>query len=229
MKILAIETSDTAGSLALLHQGVIEREIVLDPRSRSAQTLAPALDSLLKQTGWRPADIELVAVAVGPGSFTGLRVGVATAKTFAYVVGAEVVAVNTLEAIANQAPINSGRIWAVIDAQRQQVFAASFVRDGDNLISDEATRIVDNEHLLANLIVGDRVTGPGLRRLIQSLPDRVTAEAEEIWRPRAATVGQLGWRQYQAGQRDDIWRLAPQYFRRSAAEEKWDREQKYST
>ena len=80
--------------------------------------------ALLKQVGWRPDDVQLVAVSVGPGSFTGLRVGVTAAKVFAYAVGAEVLGVDTLEAIAAASPDDVAEVSAVIDAQR-----ASWPRD----------------------------------------------------------------------------------------------------
>ena len=104
MIVLALETSALAGSVALFHGDrlLVQRE--LDSTRRSAQTLAPALAELLAAAGLTPRDVRLVATTVGPGSFTGLRVGVTTAKTFAYAVGAEVLGLNTLEVIAAQTP-----------------------------------------------------------------------------------------------------------------------------
>ncbi|MCC6126687.1 MAG: tRNA (adenosine(37)-N6)-threonylcarbamoyltransferase complex dimerization subunit type 1 TsaB [Pirellulales bacterium] len=100
MKILALETTDLSGSVAASDGSNVLLELELNPQQRSARSLAPAVKSLLQQVGWRPADVQLVAVTVGPGSFTGLRVGVTTAKTFAYAAGAEIVAIDTLETIA---------------------------------------------------------------------------------------------------------------------------------
>ena len=100
MRILALETTDKTGSVAAIDDDNLLAELMLDHTQRSAQSLAPAMQRLLKQVGWLPADVQLVAVSVGPGSFTGLRVGVTTAKVFAYAVGAEVLGIDTLEAIA---------------------------------------------------------------------------------------------------------------------------------
>src|SRR5262249_5544477 len=148
----------------------------LDTRLRSAQTLAPAIVLLLEKVGWRPSHIELVAVATGPGSFTGLRVGVATAKLFAYAVGAEVLGVNTLEVIAAQysAAADGAELWAVLDAQRNQVFAGRFKRDKVGWQWQGETVLLDNSAWVAELQSGQIVSGPVLEKLAGKLPDRIT-------------------------------------------------------
>src|SRR5439155_6360049 len=100
----------------------------LDPAQRRARMLAPAMRDVLRQVGWKPAEVQLVAVTTGPGSFTGLRLGVTTAKTFAYAVGCELLGVTTLEVIASQAPPAISPIEVVLDAQRQQLFVGTFHR-----------------------------------------------------------------------------------------------------
>jgi tRNA threonylcarbamoyladenosine biosynthesis protein TsaB len=222
MKILAIETTGQSGSIALLDGTTLAREIMLPAAERSAKSLAPAIREILDASGWQPSDIRLVAVTTGPGSFTGLRVGVTTAKTFAYAMRADVIGVNTLEVIAAQAPDDIERVSAVVDAQRQQVFVREFVRDSTRdfqPIADAA--ILDNDTWLAGINPATSVSGPGLEKLAAQIPAGVTIVAREHWSPRAAMVGQLGWRRYQSGARDDLWRIVPHYFRPSAAEEKW--------
>jgi tRNA threonylcarbamoyladenosine biosynthesis protein TsaB len=168
--------------------------------------------------------MELVAVTSGPGSFTGLRIGVTTAKTLAYAVGAEIIGVDTLDVIAAQARAPAGRLWPIVDAQRQELFTAEF-----EVSHDEVTRrvgdtvVMKQEQWVAQLRASDRVTGPALRILTASLPADVVAAPEELWQPTAAAVGQVAWRAYQAGQRDDVWKLLPNYHRLSAAEEKLKR------
>jgi tRNA threonylcarbamoyladenosine biosynthesis protein TsaB len=224
-RILAIETSGRHGSVAALvgeaDAATPIGQIALTPDQRTAQALAPAVKQILTDAGWSPKDVELVAVAVGPGSFTGLRIGVTTAKTFAYSVGAEVVGINTLRALAAQAPPSQSPLWTISDAQRQELFAAKFVI-GENLhIQEElATAIIPQDRWLAELQPGDHVVGPALKRLATRLPAGVEMLAEEYWQPMAIAVGQVAWHAYQAGQRDDIWKLAPNYYRLSAAEEK---------
>jgi tRNA threonylcarbamoyladenosine biosynthesis protein TsaB len=222
MRILAIETTDVAGSIAALEMGRILAAHDLDSRLRSAQTLAPAIVSLLEKAAWRPGDVKLVAVATGPGSFTGLRVGVATAKLFAYAVGAEVLGVNTLEVIAaQQTTVTEGaELWAVLDAQRNQVFAGRFTRDNMGWQWQGETALLDNSAWIAGLKPGQIVNGPVLEKLASKLSGEIKVADQAQWTPKAATVGQLAWKHYQTGRRDDVFGLLPQYFRASAAEEK---------
>jgi tRNA threonylcarbamoyladenosine biosynthesis protein TsaB len=225
MRIVAIETSGRHGSVAALHgeadRAELIRQITLTGNQRTAQALAPALRELLTDIDWRSPSVELVAVAVGPGSFTGLRIGVTTAKTFAYAIGAKVIGVNSLAAMAAQAPLSHAPLWTVLDAQRQELFAARFVADEHGKMPvDCETSIVARDAWLAQAQPGDRVTGPPLRALQDKLPAGVITLSETLWQPMAAAVGLVGWRAYQAGRRDDVWKLAPQYFRASAAEER---------
>jgi tRNA threonylcarbamoyladenosine biosynthesis protein TsaB len=225
MRIIAIESTGRHGSVAAL-QGAADRaelrhQITLTGDQRTAQAMAPALRELLTQVEWAPRSVELVAVAVGPGSFTGLRIGVTTAKTFAYAVGANVIGVNSLAAMAAQAPSSTAPLWTVLDAQRQELFVARFAKtDADDIPTDCATSIALRDVWLAQLQPGDRVMGPPMRSLQERLPAGVVALPETLWQPMAAAVGQVGWRAYQSGRRDDVWQLVPQYYRASAAEEK---------
>ena len=223
LKILAIETTGQSGSIALLEGEKIIRQLRLPADDRSAKTLAPALREILRAAEWSPQTARLIAVATGPGSFTGLRVGVTTAKTWAYAMRAEVIGVDTLAVIAAQSPPAATRLSAVIDAQRQQVFAGQFIRDpSGRFVPNGGTAIVDNEAWLAGLDAATAVSGPALEKLADRLPADVFVVPREFWTPQAATVGRLGWQLYQGGNRDDLWQLVPRYFRRSAAEEKLD-------
>jgi tRNA threonylcarbamoyladenosine biosynthesis protein TsaB len=221
MHILALETSDLSGSVAALIDGHVVACRDLDSTTRSAQSLAPAISELLAEIGWRPSDVLLVAVGVGPGSFTGLRVGVTTAKMFAYAVGAEVLGVNTLEVIAWQAPAEIREMWAVLDAQREQVFAGHFSREtGGAWQWQGETQLLDNDAWLSKITAGQAVSGQGLMKLIDRILAATLVFNRVLWTPKAVSVGALAWQHYQAGRRDDLGRIIPQYFRQSAAEEK---------
>jgi len=220
MRILAIETTDLAGSVAALERDRLLAQCDLDSSMRSARTLAAGIAALIGKVGWQPRDAELVGVATGPGSFTGLRVGVTTAKLFAYAVGAQVMGINTLEAIAHQSPDDARQIWAVLDAQREQVFSAQFSRTEDGWHWIVQTSLLDNAAWLARLSAGDAVTGPGLAKVSARLPLGIAQADRTLWSPKAATIGKLAWRQFQSGRRDELKSLVPHYFRPSAAEEK---------
>ena len=223
MKILALETTDLAGSVVAMDGYNLLLELELNPKQRSAQSLAPGIKNLLDRVGWKPADVQLVAVAVGPGSFTGLRVGVATAKTFAYAVGAEVLGVDTLETIAQAAPTEIAALTAVVDAQRGELVSGdAFVRDAEGwFVPAGEQKLIDIEQWLSSLPPGTVVSGPMLRKLAGRLPAGIVPLDERYWPPWAGNVARLAQHHYAAGRRDDLWKLVPRYSRQSAAEERW--------
>jgi tRNA threonylcarbamoyladenosine biosynthesis protein TsaB len=224
-RILAIESSGRHASVALLWGNPDNADLLaqslLSSDERTAQVLAPTIENLLKAADWSPKSIELVAVNIGPGSFTGLRIGVTTAKAFAYAIGADVMGVNTLESLALQSSPSASPLWTILDAQRQELFAAKFVVNEHHEIRIQCeTCIMPQDQWLTALQSGDRVIGPALKRLASRLPPGVEALPEQSWQPLAMSVGQLAWKNYQAGHRDDVWKLSPNYYRPSAAEEK---------
>jgi tRNA threonylcarbamoyladenosine biosynthesis protein TsaB len=178
---------------------------------------------LLGQVGWRPEEVDLVAVTSGPGSFTGLRVGVTTAKVFAYAVGAAILGIDTLETIAARAPGEVRALSAAVDAHRGEVVARAFQRDAEGWFrpTGEAA-LLKIDPWLGGLAAGAVVTGPVLRKLVDRVPARLTLLDPQYWSPTAAAVAHLAARLHAAGRRDDLWSLVPRYFRRSAAEEKWE-------
>lgn len=224
-RILAIETSDSVAFLAAAENDFLLMELELPAEQRSACSISPGMIELLHRVGWRPSDVELVAVSVGPGSFTGLRVGVAAAKTFAYAVGAQVVAVNTLEALAAGLPEGWICAAAAVDAQRGEVAGQCFRRDEmGRPVAIGPMRVVAFSTWLAELPPETIVVGPavGKRGDLGLAPSGVRLAAAEFHRPRASSVAAVGWRRHQAGRRDDLWGLLPVYSRKAAAEEKWD-------
>jgi tRNA threonylcarbamoyladenosine biosynthesis protein TsaB len=221
-RILALETSDLTGSVAAAVDGNVLVELQLDPRQRSAQSLAPAVKLLLERVAWQAGEVHLLAVTIGPGSFTGLRVGVATAKVFAYAAGAEVLGISTLEAIAAATPTGVAAVSAAVDAQRGDVVAQRFRRGaGGWMEADGASALLPLEQWLAALPPGFAVSGPVLKKWTNPLPAGVTMLDRAFWRPMAADVARLAYRDYLTGRRDDLWSLLPLYSRPSAAEEKW--------
>ena len=221
MRIIALETTQRIGTLAALEDDEVLRELTLPRDQRSAQSLAPSLRDLLAEVGWRAGDLDLVAVAQGPGSFTGLRIGVTTAKTLAYAAGAAIVGVPTLEAIAIRAPEDCQPIEAIISAERQQLFAARFAdREGSRFCDGGETQLIDIDTWLTGLKAGTSVTGPALAKLVDRITSDVNVLDPSLWAPTASSVGQLGVLAYREGRRDDVWQMVPNYHRQSAAEER---------
>jgi len=221
VRILALETTDRPGSVAGVDGHNLLCHNDLDTKQRTAQSLLPAVKHLLDRVGWQPKDVQLVAVSIGPGSFTGLRLGVTAAKLFAYAVGAEVLGIDTLETIAAGVPEQVDHLAAAVDAQRREVVAVELRRGPDGWLGPVGpARLVGIEEWLGTLPTGIWVAGPVLGRLADRLPERVQVVDRSFWQPSAAAVARLAARDYQAGRRDDLWQLVPRYSRRSAAEEK---------
>jgi tRNA threonylcarbamoyladenosine biosynthesis protein TsaB len=219
--VLALETSGHSAGAAVLRDGTLLAAEATQERERSAAALTPLVQRVAAGAGIALGEINLIAVTDGPGSFTGLRVGVTTAKTLAYALGCEVLAVDALRVIAEQSPADVDHCWAVIDAHRNQLFAARFERDPrGNWICRESTAIVDIDVWLTRLTADVHVCGPGLQRVLDQLPEHTPRVEAACWQPRAETVGVLALRDFAAGRRDDLWRLVPHYYRPSAAEEK---------
>ena len=226
LHILAWETSELAGGVAAANDDKVLAEIDLEPSRRSAQSLAPAIRDLLAQVGWKPREVNLVATTVGPGSFTGLRVGVATAKAFAYAAGAEVLGISTLDAVAAAAPPDVEKLSVGVDAQRGDVVTQAFQRDASGEFEPlNEARLMPAAEWLAALPPGFAVSGPALRKLGGGVPSGIQVLPAELWSPKAAQVARLAYRDYHVGRRDDLWRLLPVYSRPSAAEEKWAKRQ----
>lgn len=221
VQILALETTARPGSVAAAEDCKLLCHLELSRQQRTAQSLLPALKRLLVQVGWRPQDVELVAVSIGPGSFTGLRLGVTAAKLFAYATGADVLGIDTLETIAAGVPERVDRLAVAVDAQRGELIAAQMRRQADGYLRPEAPpQLIPASAWLGSLSPGIWVAGPVLDRLAVRLPEHVRVVDAQYWHPSAAAVARLAARDYQAGRRDDLWRLAPRYGRPSAAEEK---------
>ena len=228
MKVLAIETSGRVGSLAVMSaDGEHTRNVAseqLPESARSAKSLLPAAQSLLQHCNWQLKELNLICVASGPGSFTGLRIGVTVAKTLAYATGAELVEVNSLAAIAAGITQPYQNLWTVLDAQRGELFIEKFSNGWQtNRKEMPTTSIQKADSWIEQLAQGDLVAGPPLTKLAADLPAGVTAAESKWWSPKADFVGSLGATAYRAGFALDPIQLVPKYYRKSAAEEKADR------
>ena len=226
MRVLAIETSLKQGSVAALNcsgEGVeLVQKSALSETQRTAKSLLPAISTLLDSCKWHVSELELICVSTGPGSFTGLRIGVTTAKSMAYALGISVAGVNTLSAIALASRRDQGAIWSVMDAQRGELFASRYDITCANPFEGPVPQVLLAEDWLDLLEPGDLVAGLPLKMLGERLPPGVSPADESCWAPQAEYVGQLGYLTFVKGQCVPPLQLVPQYHRKSAAEEKAD-------
>ena len=151
MKILAIETSTPASSVALGEDDAVRAMSVNVDGRGHVGFLMPAIDFCLNQAGWKAADIDLVAVDVGPGPYTGLRAGIATAQAFAAAVGAQMAPVSSLTAIGLRAATGRRRIWPVVDMKRGQFAVAPFQPLPGGVAPDGEPEVVNPQELKATL------------------------------------------------------------------------------
>ena len=223
MLILALETSGFGGSIALLDDELVLGERILDAQRRHAQTLVPEIQALLQEHGRQAADCDLIAVSTGPGSFTGLRVGITCAKTMAYATGAKLAAVPTFPSLAAGCPGDVEHVQVIMNAQRQELFVGRFQRATATEWTETQPLGIENAATWqAQLGPTDVVTGPGLEAIADSVAQHCRVLSPASWQPQARWVGRLGLRYLQAGQGVSCWDLQPLYVRKSAAEEKWD-------
>ncbi|MGY8767174.1 MAG: tRNA (adenosine(37)-N6)-threonylcarbamoyltransferase complex dimerization subunit type 1 TsaB [Pirellulales bacterium] len=221
MKLLAIDTSTRNASLAVFDGPKLLKFAEIAPDLRTASALTPALSELFSSVNWKPKEVQLIAVTEGPGSFTGLRIGITTAKTLAYVANADVLGINSLRVIANRAPESVSQLSVAMDAQRRQLFVANFARDAKTLWQLEGElQIVDAVNWVENCTESTTISGPGFTSLIEKIPKGVELLSEEVRQPNAIALGELAYADDQTGRREDVLKLLPKYYRKSAAEEK---------
>ena len=233
MLILAFETSAKAASVALWSEGILLGESYQNTGLTHSQTLMVMAEDLLKQCGKKPSDVTAVAVAEGPGSFTGVRIGAAAAKGFAW--GAEIpcYGISTLEAMAESLGVYQGYVCPVMDARRAQMYNALFyVNHGEisRVAPDRAISLADLGAELKILsepvfLVGD---GSNLcyNTLLEEVPHLVMPP-EHRTHQRAVGVALLAVQQAQKGLAPGGAELVPNYLRLSQAErEKLERENK---
>jgi tRNA threonylcarbamoyladenosine biosynthesis protein TsaB len=229
LNVLALDTATPRAAIAVATSGGAIHVARPDPQARHGRNLVPAIRDLLRQAGLEVRAIDLFAAGLGPGSYTGLRVGLTAAKLLAYAAGRPLVGFDSLEAIAWNAPEDAVRITVIADAQRGDLYTADFGRDvpGAALVRRRPTGIESLAGWAGRLAPGTLVLGPALEReqVRGALPAQVQAPDaldDANW-PDARRLPQLACDLWQSGRREDPWFLEPLYLRRSAAEENWER------
>jgi tRNA threonylcarbamoyladenosine biosynthesis protein TsaB len=217
MLVLALDTATDQGSLALAEDDRLLGEYSLASAGTYLQHLLPGLEALLKTVGRDPQDIGAIAVSQGPGNFTGLRIGLATAKGLALALGSPLVAVSTLEVLAAQFPFYPHPIGVIMDARRRELFFGLY------RCPEEAPQLLRGPERLAVADLPVRLappmllTGPALNAyegfLKQSLPPEIPWAPPEMRHPRAATVARLGRTRLLQGLTTPPAQLTPTYLR----------------
>jgi tRNA threonylcarbamoyladenosine biosynthesis protein TsaB len=214
-RTLAIETSTRAGSVALLDEEGRVEEAFLDAAAIQGRALAPCMEALLRKQGIGPDAVDLVAVGLGPGSYTGLRVSIALAKTFAYAAGCALKGVSSFAALAQAQGREGETLLTVCKAGRSDFYHALFrMEQGEaRLVEDHAVSPMDRVVALAR--TDCRVLGEGA--------DLIRQESQAPSLPTAGGVALLGRALYEKEGPSGESEFLPLYLRRSNAELNWEK------
>ena len=219
--LLAFETSAKAASVALFDGEKLLGESYQNTGLTHSQTLMVMAEDLLKQCNHIPADVEAVAVAEGPGSFTGVRIGAATVKGLAFGKEKPCAGVSTLEALAYNLCDYDGLICPVMNARRQQVYTALFRSKGgvlERLMPDSAIAITELDERLSQYEEPVRLCGDGYDVTIPLLTHAVIPTSERYRHQSAYSVAQVARRMHDLGEVCTDITLSPIYLRLSQAE-----------
>jgi len=219
MKLLAIETSTRLGGLALVDDtsGLLG-EIRFNLNVSHSERIMSNLDFLLKRSGVLPADLDSIAVSAGPGSFTGLRVGISTAKGLAFQTGVSILPVSTLEALASALSYSKLQICPMIYARKNEIFTAIYKADRGRISLKLEESAMSPEDLIALITEPTIFLGNGFisygDMLKESLGDDLVLPAPTtLALPSAVSVAETAFRHYHKTSAPDATTLAPRYFR----------------
>jgi tRNA threonylcarbamoyladenosine biosynthesis protein TsaB len=217
---LILETSGRVGRIGLARDGVVVRAAALDDTRRHARDLAATVQQILDVETLKPADLSGVMVGLGPGSYTGLRVGLMSAKAFAYATGCKLIAVDTFAAIAVQAPAEAGCLWVIADALQNQIYLQRFARSSDGKLFPADELLIGRVDEWLNWAApGTWMTGPGVKVYADRIPEGCPCVPEPDREPRVESLFAVG-QHIQPLTREQLFALEPLYLRGSSAEEK---------
>jgi tRNA threonylcarbamoyladenosine biosynthesis protein TsaB len=222
LKLLAIDTATQSCGMAIVVDGVVQTELILSHRGTHSRQILVAIDALFSLSEFSLAQIDAFAVTRGPGSFTGLRIGISTIKGLSLAAGKPIIGISSLDVLAHQAGGDITRVCSMIDARRNEIYWCIYRREGSRLTPltseqvgplDRMARQIDD----ACVFVGNAVT------LYERLLPRLVKPAIQ-WVPdadnaiRPAVLARLAWRRFVKGDVDAVETFAPVYLRKSDAE-----------
>lgn len=224
MKVLAVDTSSVVATCAVVDEEKVLGEFTLNQDMTHSEKLIPMIKVVMDSLGLRPEDIDLFAAAVGPGSFTGLRIGLATIKGLAHVVDKPVLGISTLEALAFN--ISWGEtVIPIMDARRDRVFTGIYSCENGILLNRLEPTIFEVDKLLdfvddnyERVMFNGDGTNVFKERIIDRLKDKALFAPVSLNMARASSVGELALNKWNAGERESYFQLVPDYLRESQAQ-----------
>lgn len=222
MHVLAVDTATEVCGVALVSETGILSQALLDQGLTHAKVLMTAVQNVLSQGGMTVSSLDGLVVTRGPGSFTGLRIGISTIKGLAAATGIPIVGVSSLAVLAHQAPVDARRVCPMIDARRREVYWSCYERNESELIRVDEETAGSAGNVAGKMASGCLFIGNGAqlyRQVIEQRspkPVRFAEEADHVLQP--AVVARMGLSRLIAGEIDELDTFAPVYLRKSDAE-----------
>ncbi len=222
MKILGIDTSTKIATIAVIDEEKVLGEYTLNQEMSHSENLIPMIKELLNNLDMKIENIDLYGVAIGPGSFTGLRIGVAAIKSLAHLFNKAIVGISTLEAMAYNLPHNN-IVVPMLDARRDRVYTGVYSWENGLLKTIKADDVVEMEVLLkqlkdySSIVVNGDASILYKARLMDSLDDvKFATKGQNIC--KATSICELALLKYNNNEVDDFYTLAPDYLRETQAQ-----------
>ncbi|MGV8146877.1 MAG: tRNA (adenosine(37)-N6)-threonylcarbamoyltransferase complex dimerization subunit type 1 TsaB [Alkaliphilus sp.] len=231
MKILALDTSSSATTVALLDDEKLVTEYTINNISTHSQKLMSMISEIFKSCGWVPEDIDIFGVSLGPGSFTGLRIGVTTIKAMAQALNKQVYGVSSLDVLAYNLMYVDGIICSAVDAQRDEMYASTYKWDFNKLIQMTEPKILHIDELIAFLMQKNEriyITGDGANKLKLRIEEEtkganIVFPLNALILPRAYAVGNIA--RLKVLESKNVEDIMPIYMRKSHAECQYEERQ----
>ena len=222
MRILAVDTATKSCSVAITEEKTVLKELTADNGQTHSRHLLKMIHAVMQSTGLAMSRLDGFAVTRGPGSFTGLRIGISSIKGLALAVNKPVMGISSLEALAQQSGLESGRICAIIDARRGEVYAAFYQAAPAGVFPESDEVVLPPHNLLMDISHPCLFVGSGAKIYRDVITEKLGNHAR-FARParhiiRASTVALLALKRFENGEVGKITELVPQYIRKSDAE-----------
>lgn len=231
MLVLSIDTATLVSSVALSTQDKLLAELVIQTRKTHSETLMPHIAELLNMARIEKKDLEGIAVSIGPGSFTGLRIGLATAKALAYALKIPILGISTFETLAFNCPVPGVYLSPILDAQKNNVYQAVYSWQQGTLTEILPARVVNISQAVKEAAAMERpvvMLGEAAvmyREEIEAQGTNLVFPPPHVVIPHAGSTAVLGCRLLEQGVVHDVMNLEPVYIRRSEAEVLWEKRQ----
>lgn len=233
MKIMAFDTAAAVAAVAVVEDTKLLGEYIINNKKKHSEKLMPMAESLLKDLSLSPSDIDVFAVSVGPGSFTGIRIGVSTVKAMAYATGKRIAGIPTLDALAFNAPLYGGIVCPLIDARNDQVYTALYKNENGRQIKITEYMAVDISEIIEKIkMTGEDTVFVGEAadlhkdHIVSELKTNAHFMPGNLQIQRASAVAHLAYIKVGSGEQDNCYDLVPLYLRKSQAERELEKKNK---